>query len=369
MSKNLFIVHYSLFIDIMNIDAVAFLQRMVEIESLSGQEQAVAEFIVGRMAAWGYTDAHVDAAGNAVGVRQQPDESGEIGREIVLLGHMDTVPGDIPVRIEDGLLHGRGTVDAKGPLAAFVVAGATAELAAGTRLVVIGATEEEAATSKGARYVRDKHRPDFCIIGEPSGWDGITLGYKGRILFDYELRQDMGHTAGPEVGVAETAVEFWNTLHNYVQAFNQDKPKLFDQILPSLRHIQSDSDGLTNSAVMRMGFRLPPDYDAQELIALADEAKGEAIVTHSGLEPAYQSDRTTPLYRAFAQAIRQAGGRPRPKLKTGTSDMNVVGPIWQCPIVAYGAGDSKLDHTPQEHVVVGEYLKAIEVLRRVLESL
>lgn len=329
----------------------------------------MAEFIVGRMAEWGYVKAHVDAAGNAVGVRARPDSDGQITKEIVLLGHMDTVPGDIAVRFEDGVLYGRGTVDAKGPLAAFIVAGATAELAAGTRLVVIGATEEEAATSKGARYVRDKYRPDFCIIGEPSGWDGITLGYKGRILFDYALRQDMGHTAGPEAGVAETAVEFWNTLHDYAKAFNADKPKLFEQILPSLRHISSDSDGLRETAVMRLGFRLPPDYDVDALIALVEESKGAAVVTHSGHEPAYQSDRTTPLYRAFAQAIREAGGRPVPKLKTGTSDMNVVGPVWQCPIVAYGAGDSKLDHTPQEQVVVEEYERAIEVLRRVLEGL
>ena len=49
--------------------------------------------------------------------------------------------------------------------------------------------------------------------------------------------------------------------------------------------------------------------------------------------------------------------------------MNVVGPVWQCPIVAYGAGDSKLDHTPQEHVVVEEYERAIEVLKQVLEGL
>ena len=71
------------------------------------------------MRALGY-DAHVDGAGNAVGTRG----TGE--REIVLLGHIDTVPGEVPVRIEDGVLFGRGAVDAKGPLAAFVVAGALA---------------------------------------------------------------------------------------------------------------------------------------------------------------------------------------------------------------------------------------------------
>ncbi|NIU62369.1 MAG: M20/M25/M40 family metallo-hydrolase, partial [Pseudomonas stutzeri] len=63
------------------------------------------------------------------------------------------------------------------------------------------------------------------------------------------------------------------------------------------------------------------------------------------------------------------GGKPRFKLKTGTSDMNVVGPAWGCPIVAYGPGDSALDHTPREHIEIEEYQRGIEVLARALEAL
>ena len=53
-------------------------------------------------------------------------------------------------------------------------------------------------------------------------------------------------------------------------------------------------------------------------------------------------------------------------LKTGTSDMNVVGPVWQCPIVAYGPGDSSLDHTPNEHLPLDEYWKAVNVIEQTL---
>ena len=67
---------------------------------------------------------------------------------VVLLGHMDTVRGYIPVKLEDGVLFGRGAVDAKGPLAAFLCA--TARLvrhgavgALRRPIVVIGAVEEE----------------------------------------------------------------------------------------------------------------------------------------------------------------------------------------------------------------------------------
>ena len=49
--------------------------------------------------------------------------------------------------------------------------------------------------------------------------------------------------------------------------------------------------------------------------------------------------------------------------------MNVIGPRWKRPIVAYGPGDSSLDHTPEEHLDLEEYLAAIRVLERVLERL
>ncbi|MCX6043548.1 MAG: acetyl-lysine deacetylase, partial [Chloroflexi bacterium] len=52
-----------------------------------------------------------------------------------------------------------------------------------------------------------------------------------------------------------------------------------------------------------------------------------------------------------------------------TSDMNVVGPAWHCPILAYGHGDNALDHTPNEHVNLAEYWKAVLVLEQALRNL
>jgi LysW-gamma-L-lysine carboxypeptidase len=48
--------------------------------------------------------------------------------------------------------------------------------------------------------------------------------------------------------------------------------------------------------------------------------------------------------------------------------MNVVGPLWQCPIVAYGPGDSALDHTPNEHLSLDEYWRAITVLEHAVRT-
>ncbi|MCA9919923.1 MAG: [LysW]-lysine hydrolase [Anaerolineales bacterium] len=349
--------------------ALDFLQRVVEIQSLSGEETAVANFLVQQMRQSGFT-AQVDAAGNAVGERSCPDANGEIQQEIVLLGHMDTVPGDIPVRREAGKLYGRGSVDAKGPLVTFIVAASRAALPPGTRLVVVGAVEEEAATSKGARHVAQQRQPDLCIIGEPSGWDGITLGYKGRILVDATFTQPMSHTAGSESGAAELGLAWYNAVMAYIAQFNSNHPRLFDQLLPSVRDLHTSSNGLENRLEMKLGIRLPENFNIAEFETWLQTQAGDAgEIRAYAHETAVQTKRSNPLAQALNRAIRQAGSVPSYKLKTGTADMNVVSPIWNCPIVAYGPGDSTLDHTPEEHIILREYLQAIEVLQMVLETL
>jgi len=335
------------------------LETMLRIPSPSGQEGALADFLAKHMTAMGF-EAQVDGAGNAVGVM------GDGPRELVLLGHADTVPGEVPVRREAGRLYGRGAVDAKGPLAAFICAVARVGPQPGWRRVVIGAVEEEAATSKGARYVRDRYHPDACIIGEPSGWDGITLGYKGRLLVDYRLEQPASHSAGRDTPATEEAVTFWNRLVAHCAADNAGHGKQFDQLTPSLRHIASDGDGLCEWVELTVGFRLPPRCTPDELQERVRSLAGGADVSFHGAEIAHRAPKNTPLVRAFLAAIREQGGKPRFKVKTGTSDMNVVAPAWNCPIVAYGPGNSSLDHTPEEHIEVEEYVQAIEVLEGVI---
>ena len=176
----------------------------------------------------------------------------------------------------------------------------------------------------------------------------------------------MGHTAGPDTGVAEEAVAWWQALQSLADEFNAGRKGAFDQLLPSLRDIRTHTDGLTNSVEATAGFRLPPGYDAGKLERAARELAGDAEIACYSYEPAFQAEKNTPVVRAFLQAIRAEKGRPTFKLKTGTSDMNVVGPAWHCPIVAYGPGDSSLDHTPEEYIMVPEYLRAIRVLNSVI---
>ena len=93
------------------------------------------------------------------------------------------------------------------------------------------------------------------------------------------------------------------------------------------------------------------------------------MLTYRAYEPTWRGDSKNALVRSFLAAIRAqevADAKPAFLVKTGTSDMNVVGPAWRCPILAYGPGDSRLDHTPNEHVKLDEYWRAVLVLERAL---
>jgi [amino group carrier protein]-lysine/ornithine hydrolase len=370
--------------------AIELVRGLVAIPSLSRQEAAASTWLAFQMRLNGFDRAFVDEAGNAVGELGSPSAS----RTIVLLGHIDTVPGNIPVRVEDGRLYGRGSVDAKGPLAAFVAGaarfGSAAAKAAGVRVVVAGAVEEEAATSKGARFLAARFDgtrepiPAACIIGEPSHWNRVTLGYKGRLLLDFTADQPMAHTAGPDASVASVVVDFWNWVTAHAARINAGKDKIFDQLSPSLRRfITATNDQMHDTVDGQFAWRLPVGFDAEaftkELEAWTQQANGRTgqqvngptfRLKFRGYERAWRSDRNNALVRSFLAGLRSVGSSEKLGfvLKSGTSDMNVVGPLWQCPIVAYGPGDSSLDHTPNEHLSLDEYWNAVNVVEQTLKA-
>jgi [amino group carrier protein]-lysine/ornithine hydrolase len=328
--------------------------------SPSGQERGAVEWLVTRMKSLGYRDAYIDEAGNAVGV------IGQGPKQVVLLGHIDTVPGEIRVEQDAILLYGRGSVDAKGPLACFVDAVAQVGARDEWQFVVIGAVEEE-RDSQGARFVATQYKPDFAIIGEPNHWDCVALGYKGSAWANLTVRRGQAHTASGEETACESALELWLRIKAYVESFNADRPKVFDKLLLTLRGMESDSNDFEQWARLKVGVRLPVDISPADWYGKLNEVANGALVEPTGFAvPAWRCEKNTQLVRAFLSGIRSQGGEPRFVYKTGTADLNIVAPVWKCPTLVYGPGDSSLDHTPDEHISLEEYLKAVSVLRAAL---
>lgn len=317
------------------------------------------------MNALGYDHAFMDEAGNAVGIK------GKGAKQMILLGHIDTVPGEIPVRVEGDILYGRGAVDAKGPLACFVDAVANTPAQEDWQIIVIGAVEEE-RDSEGARFVAGQYQPQFAIIGEPNQWDRIALGYKGSAWANITVRRGQAHTASGEETAAEAAVEAWLKIKSYVASFNDDKTKAFDKLLITLRGMESESNDFEQWAKLKIGVRLPVNVTPEDWYAKLEEILKvpeafRILIKPIGFPiPAWGCEKNTPLVRAVLSGIRAQGGDPKFVYKTGTADLNVVAPAWKCPALVYGPGDSALDHAPNECLHLSEYQKAVKALSAAL---
>jgi LysW-gamma-L-lysine carboxypeptidase len=339
------------------------LAGLVSQYSPSGQERPAVEWLVNRMKSLGYKESFMDEAGNAVGVM------GDGPKQVVFLGHIDTVPGEIPVRVENGLLYGRGSVDAKGPLACFVDAVSQTGTVKGWQFVIIGAVEEE-RDSEGARFAATQYKPDFAVIGEPNHWERIGLGYKGSAWANITVKRPQAHSASGEETACESAVELWMKIKAYTDSFNLGRQKAFDKLLPTLRGMDSGSDDFEQWARLRVGVRLPVTVSPHDWYGNLNEILSGAVIESSGFAiPAWECEKNTRLVRAFLSGIRSQGGEPRFVYKTGTADLNIVGPAWKCPALVYGPGDSSLDHTPNEHIELKEYSRSVQVLSVSLQTL
>jgi LysW-gamma-L-lysine carboxypeptidase len=343
-------------------EARELLVKLVRIPSVTGNETPCARQLADFFQRHD-REVWLDDEGN---VRAPADDG------VLLTSHIDTVPGDIPVRVEqndDGqdVLWGRGSVDATGPLAAMAVA------AVRTGASFIGVVGEE-VDSRGSRHVVEnrENAPDVVINGEPSGWDGITLGYRGILGGTYLATSESGHTSRPENNAIQDAMDWWQRVEG---EFEHDEfVPVFERVTCKPIRFEGglSGDGLSVEATMDVQLRVPPEYTAAEVREIADgcldPAVEERVDWHDMVEPVMESPRT-PLARAFRAAIRRQGGDPRLLRKTGTSDMNVFAQHWDCDTVSYGPGDSDLDHAPDEHLVLAEYDKSVAVLEDVTAKL
>ncbi|UPW01676.1 M20/M25/M40 family metallo-hydrolase [Halorussus gelatinilyticus] len=359
-------------------DAAArdLLVDLVEIPSPTGDERACAERLAAFFEERG-REVRIDEAGN---VRAPADDS------VLLTSHIDTVPGDIPVEMTDGELWGRGSVDAKGPLAAMAAA------AIETGVSFVGVVGEE-TDSRGARFlVEDREEPDAVVNGEPSGWDGVTLGYRGFLSGEYAVSTDSAHTSRPEANAIQDAMAWWQAVESAFSTESEaafpsaeadgnadgeegasadDDAPVFEQVTAKPVEFSGGvaADGLSVDATVEAQFRIPPGETAAGIReTVEDELESGEIEWNEPIPPVMETPRSE-VARAFRTGIRRVGGDPRLLRKTGTSDMNLYAAAWDCPMATYGPGDSELDHAPNEHLDLGAFDRAVAVLEHVSETL
>jgi LysW-gamma-L-lysine carboxypeptidase len=276
----------------------------------------------------------------------------------MFLGHIDTVEGELPIRVEGGRITGRGACDAKGALAAALIAGSR-HSGPGELLVVAAVGEER--DSRGARHLIPRHRPDFLVVGEPSGWSGVTIGYKGNLSLVLRFEGERSHLSSPENTTVEAGLAFLENLRAFVERRRDESG--FRSLTMKVHSIHTLREGSAERVEIGVNLRLPPGVPSDDVIAFLAEngfAGRSEVVDRS---EAVEVDPRNVVVRALCAGIRREGAVPTLLRKLGTSDMNLAVPAWDCPAAAYGPGDSHLDHTDAENLEVEEFRRAVGVLQ------
>jgi [amino group carrier protein]-lysine/ornithine hydrolase len=359
--------------------AIRLLTNLLGIYSPSGKEEDIGNFLANEMKKLGYQVGR-DAMGNVIGV------VGEGEPTIFLCGHMDTVAGHLPLRVEEGKIYARGAVDAKGPLAAMVVAAAEAakEPSFKGKILVASVVEEE-ATSRGVKHlITQGIKADYAIFGEPSGVENVTIGYKGQIQLKIVCKTETGHASTPWLydNALEKAYELWNQIKNasnYPSLDPSESP--FTAVTACLVRVVGGkaTSVVPFEAEMNLDVRVPIQFSTAQvfdqlskIIARYQAANPKVVViptVQDTVEP-FEVDKSTPLVHVMSSSIRKVLNKPATLLhKTGTGDMNILGHAMNMPIVTYGPGDGHLDHTTDEHIVIAEYLAGIAVYKEAILKL
>ncbi len=325
--------------------------------SPSGTERPAVSTFVRSARALGYA-ARIDGAGNGIAQRGRGPPS------VMFLGHIDTVDGVLPVRFHRGRIYGRGAVDAKGPLAAALLAGRS--WSGPGSYVVVAAVEEE-RDSRGARYLLPRWSPKVVIAGEPSGWDGLTVGYKGELQIRASLSGTRSHLGSAHPTVADRGVDWVEAVRRYVGG--RFGPTPFRSLSAKVVRWDGEHRGGEELARVTVDLRIPPGHTTRRLLReLPRPSRPSSLEVLIQVEP-LDLHPSNPVARALIEGIRAEQGRPTVWRKTGTSDLNLVAPAWGVAGAAYGPGNARLDHTDRESVGLVELRRSVRVLEHALGRL
>lgn len=357
--------------------SVNLLTDMLGIYSPSLQEAPLAEYIAEKMRNdLGFNNVTIDNANNVIG------EIGSGSPTVLLSGHMDTVPGQQPVKIIEKTIHGRGACDAKSSLAAMLIAASDLAITSNIGKVIVAAVSDEEGNGLGTRTLIDNGiTADYAIFGEPSGIDNVTIGYKGRLGFNLTCGAPSLHASAPWVAKnpIESIYEVWGAVKKFVDG--KKGSNRYSSVTASLTGIHGGSSHNTTPerCKVTVDMRIPPEYSTSEIVK-----EIEKIIHQFQFDPSFpkiklniddvtepfETDKSSTLVRSIIRGILQVRQK-RPLLlkKTGTGDMNLLGHRLAIPVITYGPGDSHLSHTRNEFIEIDEYLSSIDVYKATIFNL
>jgi acetylornithine deacetylase len=332
------------------LDPVQFTRVLCEIESTTYHEGAVGDFLADFLARRGWavektavpqTEASADAGprwnvyGGTAG--ETPD--------LVFSTHMDTVPPYIPFSEDGEFMYGRGVSDAKGIIAAQVVA-AEALRAEGFRIGVLFVSGEE-RDSAGAKVANLNPKGSrFLINGEPTD-NRLALASKGALRAVLKSTGKMGHSAYPELG--ESAV------HKLVEAL----AKILALPLPTVEDVGPSTLNIGQIQGGHAPNVIADKAEAQVLIRLVgDSAPVRAAVVEAAAGLA-EVDFTLEIPFVRLKAVE---GLPTMIAKFTTDIPQLSN--WGEPLLL-GPGSIHVAHTPYEKLAKKELFEAVELYIKV----
>jgi len=320
--------------------------RLVDIESVSGSEGPLADAIEAALRRLRHLDVYRD--GNAVVARTH------LGRaqRVVLAGHIDTVPvaGNLPSRVQDGLLYGCGGSDMKAGVAVQLrLAALAAEPGPDVTYVFYDCEEVEAERNGLLRLSRVRPEllaGDFAVLLEPTG-GVVEGGCQGTMRAEIRATGKRAHSARSWLGV--NAIHEAGRILDVLRGYRAREPEVGGLTYHEGLNAVGISGGVAGNVipdecVVTVNFRFAPDRSAADAEAHLREvfAGFEVAVTDAagGARPGLTD-------RAAASFVTAMGGTPRAKLGwTDVARFDALG----VPAVNYGPGDPQLAHRADEHV-------------------
>ena len=341
---------------------------IVDIESVSGNETALADAVEAALAALPHLEITRDA--DAVVARTNLGRA----RRVVIAGHLDTVPvnANLPSRLVDGALWGRGTVDMKGGCAVMLKLAADVT-EPGVDVTWVFYDHEEVASSLNGLGRLARTRPElleahFAVLCEPSNGE-VEGGCNGTLRVDVRTTGRRAHSARAWMGenAIHAAAPILQRLVEYTPREAEVDGLVYREGLNAVG-IRGGVAGnvIPDACVVTVNFRFAPDRSPDEAEAHVREVLAGYDVRVVDVAGGARPGLDRPALASFVAALTAASGRV-PEAKVGWTDVARFGELG-IPAVNFGPGDPLLAHADDERCPVRHLGACFDGLRTWLTS-